>query len=136
VTYEACSTDEQVLARREKACAERGCCIVEPKDNELFVDIDTFHSLGVLHANRAALGELVNDMVVRPSPSKKAGRFHVVVRLKRPVKDAFERIMLQLLLGSDVSREAVSYKEAALGLRAPTVFFEPIQKTEQAKAAE
>ena len=123
-----CKTDAEVQARRLKACAERGCHIVEPEPNQLFVDIDSMHGLGLLHANRPALGTLVQTVACRPSPSGKAGRYHATVTLCRPVKDAFERIMLQLLLGSDVSREAVSFKEATLGLSSPTVFFEKLAK--------
>lgn len=122
--YSTETTDEQVAARRAKACAERGCHIVEPAADQLQVDIDSHHALGVFHCNVRALGDLVVSHSMTPSPSRKAGRYHVTVRLKRPVKDAFERIALQALLGSDLAREMVSWKEATLGLSAPTVFFE------------
>ena len=132
--YATETTDEAVAERRAKACAERDCHIVEPGADQLQVDIDTHHALGVFHCNVRALGDLVVSHSMRPSPSGKAGRYHVTVHLNRPVKDAFERIALQALLGSDLAREMVSWREATLGLKAPTVFFERNEK--KAEAAE
>ena len=122
--YEGCATNEAVSARRAKACLERGVKVVEPAENELFVDIDSHEAFGVFHANIRSMGALVENHAATLSPSRKAGRYHVTVKLSRPVKDNFERILLQLLLGSDVSREMVSFREATLGLKLPTVFFE------------
>lgn len=124
--YSAETTDEAVAERRAKACVERGCYVVTPAPEQLFVDIDTHHALGVFHANVGALGALVVSHSMCPSPSRKSGRYHITVRLNRPVKDAFERIALQCLLGSDLAREMISWKEATLGLSAPTVFFERV----------
>ncbi len=122
--YEACVSDDAVSTRRAKVCLERGVKVVEPADNELFVDIDSHEGFGVFHANIGSLGDLVESHAATLSPSRKAGRYHVTVKLSRPVKDNFERILLQLLLGSDVAREMVSFREATLGLKLPTVFFE------------
>lgn len=122
--YEYSITDDAVAERRASACAERGCVIVEPQPDELQVDIDSYHCLGVFHGNLRALGDLVQTHVVKSSPSRKAGRYHITVKLSRPVKDDFERIALQCLLGSDLAREMVSWREATLGLKKPTVFFE------------
>ncbi len=117
-------SDEDIAARRAKACAERGVRIVEPGDNELFIDIDTHESLGIFHANVRALGKLVKSSSMHSSPSRKAGRYHIRVKLTRAVKDAFERIMLQALLGSDLNREIISWRDANGGATKPTVFFE------------
>ena len=117
-------SDERISARRAKACTERGVQIVEPQDDELFVDIDTHEALGMFHANQRALGKLVQSHSMEPSPSRKAGRYHIRVKLTRPVRDAFERIMLQALLGSDLSREIISWRDANGGAAKPTVFFE------------
>jgi len=119
-------TNEGVAKRHTAACAERGCLVVLPLEKELFVDIDTFQALGYFHANVRRLGDLYESHTLRPSPSRKDGRFHIVVQLSRPVRDAFERIMLQALLGSDLSREILSWREATAGVVTPTVFFEKL----------
>lgn len=118
------TTDDELFERRQKACDERGTVIVVPQPNELFIDIDNHHSLGVFHSSIKSLGELVVSHQMHMSPSRKAGRYHITVQLSRPVKDAFERIALQALLGSDLAREMVSWRDATLGLSVPTVFFE------------
>ncbi len=122
--YSTETTDEAVAARRAKNCKERGVVVVEPDPDQLFVDIDNHHGLGVFHANVRSLGNLVVSHSQTISPSRKSGHWHVTVRLSRPVKDNFERIALQCLLGSDLAREMVSWREATLGLSKPTVFFE------------
>jgi hypothetical protein len=53
-----------------------------------------------------------------------------VVKLSRPVKDHHERILLQCLLGSDLAREVLSWREANAGVRNPTVFFEKNAKVD------
>jgi hypothetical protein len=111
-------------ARRKKACEERGLVVVKPKPDELFVDVDSFEALGVCAVHVERLKTLVVSSKRTPSPSGKPGRFHVVVKLSRPVKDDFERISLQALLGSDVTRELLSWLRASAGVADPTVFFE------------
>lgn len=120
------ASTEAVHAHRLKVASERGCWIAYPEPNELFVDIDTMESFGVMHANIGSLGELVLSKNWSPSPSRKAGRYHVRVTLSRPVKDQYERIMLQLLLGSDPAREAIAFKRANSGVDHPTCFFEKV----------
>lgn len=126
----ACLTDDKVAERRAKACEERGTVVVSPEPDQLFIDIDSHAGLGMFHANVGSLGELVKTTMVKPSPSKRAGHYHITVRLSRAVKDSFERIMLQALLGSDLSREIISWREATNGCSAPTVFFEKVKKNE------
>ncbi len=117
-------TQEAVDARHAKACAEKDCHVVEALPDELLVDIDSYESLGVFYANYSRLGELALSHERKQSPSRKSGRYHITVKLSRPVKDAYERIMLQCLLGSDLAREVLSWREANAGVRNPTVLFE------------
>lgn len=115
----------KIAEEKHKAAAEKkGCFCVYPAENELQIDIDSFEAFGLFYANRRLLGSLIEKTTDRPSPSNKAGRYHITVYLTRPVKDKFERIALQCLLGSDPTREALSYKAAVEGVDRPTLFFE------------
>ncbi len=110
--------------RAKEAAEAKGLVVHYPADNELFVDIDDAASLKVFHSTIGVLGELVTGFDRAPSPSGRSDRFHVRVRLSRPVKDAFERCALQAMLGSDRLHEALSWLAASKGVVAPTVFFE------------
>ena len=128
--------DDSVLAHRNKVAEERGCTVVYPLPNQLFVDIDDYESLGIFHANVNKFPG-VSFHKVSLSASRKSGRYHAVVTLERPVKDEFERIALQLILGSDRAREAIAWKRCVAGVSRPTCFFEPkMDKAKQAEAAE
>jgi hypothetical protein len=96
----------------EEKAKELGLVVRYPEPNELFVDIDSeaelrrFNDLFDIfleHRDPDALH------VATPSPSGKPGRYHVVVRLSKPVADQRERIILQALLGSDTKRELIAY---------------------------
>lgn len=106
------------------AAASKGCIIVLPAKNELFIDIDDGASLALFYDNVWKLGDLVSGFRRAPSPSGKIGREHITVTLSRDVRDAFERILLQTLLGSDRVHEALSWWSASHGIDNPTVFFE------------
>ncbi len=125
-------TQEGVDKRHAAACKEKDCHIVEALPDQLLVDIDSYEALGIFHANYSRLGELAVSHERKQSPSRKSGRYHIVVKLSRPVKDHYERILLQCLLGSDLAREVLSWREANAGVRNPTVFFEKNAKEEQA----
>jgi hypothetical protein len=108
----------------EECAARLGRRIVYPQPNELFLDIDDAESMKLFLERMPIMGDLIASQKVRPSPSKTPYRFHVTVTLVRPVKDAFERILLQTLLGSDRFHEILSWKAASLGVEKPTLFFE------------
>jgi hypothetical protein len=122
-------SQDSVDKRHAAACAKKDCHVVEAQPDELLVDIDSYEALGIFHANLPRLGELALSHERKQSPSRKAGRYHIVVKLSRPVKDHYERIMLQCLLGSDLAREVLSWREANADVRNPTVFFEKNEKT-------
>jgi hypothetical protein len=118
------------------AAAKKRLVVVLPGPDELFVDIDSEEQLvrfWALHEifERSGLSRLVR---VRPSPSGKPGRSHVTVMLTRPVRDMFERVALQSLLGSDPTREMLSWLHLHSGAEddAVTVFFEKPEPTELA----
>ncbi len=108
----------------EECAARLGRVIVYPEPNQLFLDIDDVASLQMFGDHLPILGDLISSHKVAQSPSKKIGRFHITVTLSRPVRDDFERITLQALLGSDRLHEVLSWKAASLGIEKPTMFFE------------
>lgn len=119
-----------------KMAEAKGCIVVEPKANELFVDIDDAAGLDAYEKNIARIREafafshLEKREVRRASPSGKPDRFHIVVTLTRDV-EPLERILLQLLLGSDRVREALSWERVRRGDEKPTLFFEKAPAPEE-----
>jgi hypothetical protein len=112
------------LLLAEDAAKTKGLRIVLPRDCELFVDIDSAHDLAVFEKAIDIVKEhaQVVDWVKNPSPSGKPHHFHITVSLGIPVKDAFERIMLQTLLGSDRTHELLSWRTAVQGGENPSLF--------------
>lgn len=104
---------------------EKGCEVVHPKDNELFLDIDKPEQLATFNRNFDLLHryELVEQHIVRPSSSGHPDRFHITVTLKESVT-SFERIALQAALGSDPMREMLSLMRIYTNNPHPTLFFE------------
>jgi hypothetical protein len=103
---------------------ERGCVVVLPKENELFIDIDSEEQDGAFERAIAIYRRHRSAVAVKtPSPSGEPDHFHVVVRLTKTV-DARERIMLQACMGSDPVREMLSLLRLERGDPNPTLFFE------------
>lgn len=115
---------QREIKRQQTAAQALGRECVYPAANELFLDLDSLEQLGRFHANREHFAGLIADVHARRSPSGTTGRYHVVVQLTRFVRDQFERIALQALLGSDLTREAVAWRRATDGAESVTVFFE------------
>lgn len=119
-------------ARAEIDAAGQGCLIVEPKANELFIDIDTAEQRNWYNFNYSKIEQHIGILEVteKPSPSLAPDHAHIVVTLKRDVTP-FERIFLQSILGSDLQREALSWIRLINNDPRPTLFFEkaPAQLT-------
>ena len=108
-----------------KSAEGKGCVVVAPGPRELFLDIDDAQSLAVFDRNVERLREVLPmTWSKRPSPSGADGRYHIVVTLERDLVGVQERILLQALLGSDLTREVLSYQRAVRGDDVPTLFFE------------
>jgi hypothetical protein len=125
----------------DKRAAARGQIVIEPKPNQLFVDIDCEDDLVVFRKNLGWLEGLVTGYALKPSGSGKPGHYHITVELSRDVKDGYERIGLQAILGSDRLREVLSWRNLANESGRPTVFFEkstdaPIQSAELTPASQ
>lgn len=115
----------------QRADAERkGCEIVQPKPNELFLDLDSAADRAVFDKQLAILKRHYVVKWVNVRPSKSGGeRRHAVVTLQNPV-DEKTRIFLQALLGSDRTRELLGFIRLDRNLPAlPNIFFEPKSKS-------
>lgn len=96
----------------EDKASALGLVVRYPKEDELFLDIDSEEAWN-LHVSLFKIFREHEDpdavAVRNPSPSGKPGRYHVIVTLSRPVKSVEERIIFQALLGSDTKRELIAY---------------------------
>jgi len=129
-------TDKQYTELRSehafKDAEAKGCIVVTPAANELFVDIDSQEAMFVFQRTWAIVREKENlgpnQYRQTPSPSGEPFHYHIVIELRRDLPPGgagmCERILLQCLLGSDPMREALSWKRVGLGDITPTLFFE------------
>jgi hypothetical protein len=117
-------------ATREAAVAAakaKGCIVVEPKDNELFVDIDN-------EADRLWFDGKIERIksrtpctwVVTSSPGGEEHQVHIVVTFASRTFTPLERIAYQAVLGSDRHRELNSVCDVLDGDPLPTIFFEKV----------
>src|SRR5665213_1744744 len=108
----------------------RGCMVVIPKANQLFIDIDKEEDKKAFRKHLKTLKKecpgLVLDVKNKPSSSK--GHRHITIELSEDIEDG-TRILLQAVLGSDRVRELLSYVRLRSGFRKhPTLFFEKRKK--------
>ena len=110
------------LSRAKK----RGLRVVEPRPNELQIDLDGARALRVYGMQFSTLRRagLTAGWRERVTPSKSGGnRVHITITM--PVRvDNFTRVLLQAILGSDIKREAFNYCRVKKGNKYPIVFFE------------
>lgn len=110
----------------EKQASANGCVVITPKNDELFIDIDDEAGMVAFEKGIENVATLLPcTWEKRPSPSGRDGRFHIVVTLTdRDLESDAERILLQALLGSDRTREVLSWQRMVRGETTPTLFFE------------
>lgn len=118
----------RTVADVEAQALAKGRVVVYPSERELFVDIDSEDDLVRFRAHFTLLSEqpdLLAGFSVVDSPSGLPGHKHVTVRMRRPVASPLERLALQAMLGSDLKRELLSYRNLLSGAdaKAVTVFF-------------
>lgn len=106
---------------------KEGWKIILPKQNELLIDIDGEDAMHTFFKVLPLIQEYVGveSWNARPSKSGDPNRQHITVILARFVEPA-ERITLQLMLGSDPRREALSWIELQNGDKFPTLFYEKV----------
>lgn len=105
---------------------ENGWRVVLPRPNQLFLDIDDDASYEDYCKQLERFQDYICGAEVEsmtPSKSGKPGKHHIVLKLERDVT-AGERIVFQLMLGSDRTREVLSYVRLMNNDPHPTLFFE------------
>ena len=109
-----------------KEAEEKGLKVVYPKDTELLLDIDTEEHMQLFEERAEYLNQFLPiDFEIKQSQSGHP-HYHIYVTLedrKGPLADV-ERIFLQLFLGSDPTREFLSYLRVLSGEELPTLLLE------------
>jgi hypothetical protein len=118
------SDNALTFEQAKKSAAVMGLAVKIPKANELFIDLDSEEAWLRFLINRGKLFGPDGEAVTQVSISKSGlPHRHVILTLKRDLS-ALERIALQSMLGSDPTREILSYKRLLLGNPHPILFFE------------
>jgi hypothetical protein len=118
------SDEARTEAEAAALAKSRGCCVVYPKPDQLFVDID----------NETQWQRFVWEIAKHrewhwrdsPSPSGLPYRKHIIVTLPEAV-DERTRVFYQAILGSDPAREMIAWRRLQAGDTRPTCFFEKIE---------
>jgi hypothetical protein len=103
----------------------RGWRIVEPKPNELQIDLDGARALRQYGMQFSILRRagLAKGWMEHIKESKKRGHVHVIIRMPKRINNR-ERVLLQAVLGSDIKREAFNYVRVVKRNKYPIVLFE------------
>jgi hypothetical protein len=108
-----------------KRALKSGLKVVQPKPNELQIDLDGARALRRYGMQFSILRKagLARRWKEKIQPSKKPGHVHITITL--PVKiDNVQRVALQAVLGSDIRREAFNFCRVVKRNKYPIAFFE------------
>lgn len=124
--------DEYDFNRRiEDVAKNEKCSIIRPKANELFLDLDSEESyqdfqikLWDFLKDREGCQHTVEEWFSRSGKPKR----HIIIRFDSKTFTPSERVLYQLLLGSDPKREFLDGRRLFHGVTAEntTCFFEPL----------
>ncbi len=119
--YEFNETREEFIARM----IDEGFMVVEPKPNELFIDIDNDEQYRIFNKNFEILQREYKSACISYDKPSKSGlpRRHIIVCMPWRLRD-IERIAWQGALGSDPTRELVSCIRLKRDTVKPTIFIE------------
>lgn len=96
-----------------------------PGKRELLIDIDSCEGKATFEKNFKILDQYFLGMVVKREPSRSGDDCHEHITVGLPLAvSPIERIALQAALGSDPTRELLSYGRYIDGDPHPTLFFE------------
>lgn len=118
-------TENENIRRINKA-RKRGLIIVEPKPNELQIDLDGARALHVYGRQFYLLKQqgITKGWKEKIAPSKGGGqRVHVTITTPKPI-GKFLRVAFQAVLGSDIKRESFNLCRVLKRNKYPIVFFE------------
>jgi hypothetical protein len=109
----------------EEKAEELGLVVKRPGPTEVFVDLDGAGACVCFEYQLDILREFMPQTTYEITESQTDGHYHAVVDLKRPLKDAVERIAFQAALGSDRKREILALRQVFYGAsHDSSVFFE------------
>jgi hypothetical protein len=94
-----------------------------PASDELLIDIDSLEAEAVFDKNLLKFQKHVSKALTIDRKVSRNGNVHIYVRLDRSIDNA-ERILFQTFLGSDQTRELLSYIRDINGDPHPTLFIE------------
>jgi len=116
---------KRVRKTNRREASKRGLLVIEPRSNELQIDIDGARAMRHYSKQYAILerGGQTRGWKETLKPSHTKGHAHITIRLPRSITD-LKRVCLQAILGSDPSREAFNYVRVQNRNRYPIVFFE------------
>lgn len=119
--YQLDETREEFIERMKKA----GFIVVEPKSNELFIDIDSDEQYQSFEKNFQVLQREYKSVHVSYDKPSKSGlpRRHIIVQMPWRLRD-IERIAWQGALGSDPMRELISCIRLKRDCPKPIIFIE------------
>jgi hypothetical protein len=123
----ACGTKLKVPGFRQlmlNRALRKGKQIIEPKPNELQIDID---GLRAMHRH-TTLWHILKDCGLTKGwtshilPSSQKDHFHIIITMPKNYS-IVHRIAMQAILGSDIKREARNFCRAMRGNKYPIVLF-------------
>jgi len=100
-----------------------GCVVVEAKDRDIFIDLDSQQDQYVMEAILALFRENLQHIEVVKISRSRNGNKHAYLRASWPLT-ATERVLLQAVLGSDRKREALAYLRILDNAPIVSCFFE------------
>jgi len=116
--------DNPNSARALKEAETDNLDVVFPAANELQIDIDSDHAYAIYQEMYPLIDKYYFVSQVKETPSRSGGeKRHITVILGRDVS-VYERIALQIALGSDRVREYLSVVQAMQNDPHPTLFLE------------
>lgn len=110
-------------AKAFEEAKEEGNIVVLPETNQLLIDIDSPEAEAVYNKNKPKFDMHVAGIISEERRPSRNGNTHIYVTLDRDI-DERERILYQLFLGSDQTRELLSYIRVINDDKNPTLFIE------------
>jgi hypothetical protein len=109
-----------------KAAEEKNCDVVFSDENHLLLDIDSQEALVTFHNSWDELSGSIGGYIESEHASKSGlPKKHIYIKLDKPMPDIWQRIALQMALGSDRIRELMHCREVMYGMENPICLFEP-----------
>lgn len=102
---------------------KEGNVVVLPEENQLLIDIDSPEAEAVYKKNKARFHNHFACIINEVRKPSRSGNTHIYVTLDRNI-DAHERVLYQLFLGSDQTREMLSQVRIENDDPHPTLFIE------------